>query len=87
MKIAATMVKSDPVKSSITLYRLGYAYAKSNQMAQAKEILTEAASVEGPFQQSSKDLLLKVGKPTSSEVARQSVCQYRHVTPFVDFGS
>ena len=67
LKIAATMVKSDPVKSSITLYRLGYAYAKSNQMAQAKEILTEAASVEGPFQQSSKDLLLKVGKPRAAK--------------------
>jgi tetratricopeptide (TPR) repeat protein len=67
LKIASTMVKSDPVKSSITLYRLGYAYAKSNQMAQAKEILTEAASVEGPFQQSSKDLLLKVGRPRAAK--------------------
>jgi tetratricopeptide (TPR) repeat protein len=67
LKTAATMVKSDPVKSSITLYRLGYAYAKSNQMAQAKEILTEAASVEGPFQQSSKDLLSKVSKPRAAK--------------------
>ncbi len=67
LKTATTMVKSDPVKSSITLYRLGYAYAKSNQMAQAKEALTEAASVEGPFQQSSKDLLIKVSKPRAAK--------------------
>ncbi len=67
LKTAATMVKSDPVKSSITLYRLGYAYAKSNQMAQAKEVLTDAASVEGPFQQSSKDLLSKVSKPRAAK--------------------
>jgi tetratricopeptide (TPR) repeat protein len=67
LKTAATLVQSDPVKSSITLYRLGYAYAKSNQMAQAKEVLTEASSVEGPFQQSSKDLLLKVGKPRAAK--------------------
>jgi tetratricopeptide (TPR) repeat protein len=67
LKTAATMVKSDPVKSSITLYRLGYAYAKSNQIAQAKEILAAAASVEGPFQQSSKDLLSKVSKPRAAK--------------------
>lgn len=67
LKTASTMVKSDPVKNSITLYRLGYAYAKSNQMAQAKEVLTEAANVEGPFQQSSKDLLLKVSKPRAAK--------------------
>jgi tetratricopeptide (TPR) repeat protein len=67
LKLAAPLVKSDPVKYSITLYRLGYAYAKSNQMAQAKEILTEASSVEGPFQQSSKDLLIKVSKPRAAK--------------------
>lgn len=67
LKTASTLVKSDPVKYSITLYRLGYAYAKSNQMAQAKEVLTDAANVEGPFQQSSKDLLSKVSKPRAAK--------------------
>jgi len=67
LKVAAPLVKSDPVKSSITLYRLGYAYAKANEVAQAKEALTEAAGVEGPFQQASKDLLSKVGKPRAAK--------------------
>jgi tetratricopeptide (TPR) repeat protein len=67
LKTAATMLKSDPTKYSLTLYRLGYAYAKSKQMAQAKEVLTEASGIPGPFQQASKELLAKVGKPVAAK--------------------
>jgi tetratricopeptide (TPR) repeat protein len=60
LKTASAMLKSDNAKYSITLYRLGFAYAKANQNANAKQVLSEAVTVEGPFQQASKDLLAKV---------------------------
>lgn len=60
LKTASTMLKSDPAKYSIALYRLGYAYAKSNQTANAKQTLAEAAGLEGPFQQAARELLDKV---------------------------
>jgi tetratricopeptide (TPR) repeat protein len=60
LKTASAMLKSDPAKYSITLYRLGFAYAKSNQVANAKQVLTEATTVQGPFKDAAKDLLVKV---------------------------
>jgi len=60
LKTAASMLKDDPAKYSITLYRLGFAYAKSNRIAEAKETLAEAVKVQGPFQQASRELLEKV---------------------------
>lgn len=67
LKTAATMLKGDPAKYSLTLYRLGYAYAKAKQTPQAKEVLTEAAAMEGPFQQASKDLLSKISKTRAAK--------------------
>jgi tetratricopeptide (TPR) repeat protein len=60
LKTASTMLKGDPIKYSIALYRLGFAYAKSNQTANAKQVLAEAAGVEGPFKQAAKELLDKL---------------------------
>jgi tetratricopeptide (TPR) repeat protein len=60
LKAASTMLKSDSAKYSVTLYRLGFAYAKANQVANAKLVLGEAVNVEGPFKDASKDLLAKV---------------------------
>ncbi len=60
LKTAVAMLQSDPTKLSIALYRLGYAYAKSKQNANAKEVLTQATTVNGPFQQAAKELLAKV---------------------------
>jgi len=60
LKTAVAMLQSDPTKLSIALYRLGYAYAKSKQNANAKEVLTQATEVNGPFQQAAKELLAKV---------------------------
>ena len=56
LKTASTMLKSDPTKYSITLYRLGFAYAKTNQVANAKQVLTEAVGVEGPLKDAAKEL-------------------------------
>ncbi len=60
LKIAAGMLKADSAKYSITLYRLGFAYAKDKQNANAKTVLTEAITVDGPFKDAAKDLLAKV---------------------------
>ena len=61
LKAAASLLKGqDDQQYTIALYRLGYAYAKLNKVADAKAALTEAASIAGPMQQPSKDLLAKV---------------------------
>jgi tetratricopeptide (TPR) repeat protein len=60
LKTASTMLKSDPPKYSITLYRLGFAYAKANQVNNAKQVLAEAETVDGPFKDAAKELLAKV---------------------------
>lgn len=60
LKTASTMLKGDPAKYSITLYRLGFAYAKDKQNANAKQVLMEAVAVDGPFKDASKELLAKV---------------------------
>jgi hypothetical protein len=60
LKIASAMVKGDSAKYSVVLYRLGFAYAKENQNANAKQVLTEAIAVDGPFKDASKELLAKV---------------------------
>jgi len=69
LKIASTMLKGDHAKYSITLYRLGFAYAKDKQNANAKQVLTEAATVDGPFKDASKELLAKVN--AAKPVARK----------------
>jgi tetratricopeptide (TPR) repeat protein len=63
LKTATAMLKTDSTKDSIALYRLGYAYAKLNQTVNAKQALSEAAEIEGPFRQAAKDLLDKLNHP------------------------
>lgn len=61
LKTASAMVKGDSAKYSVVLYRLGFAYAKDRQNANARQVLTEAAKVDGPFKDASKELLAKLG--------------------------
>lgn len=67
LKTAVAMLQSDATKLSVALYRLGFAYAKLNQTANARQTLTEATQVEGPFKEAAKELLEKVNaqKPAS----------------------
>lgn len=60
LKLASTLLKDDPAKYSVALYRLGFAYAKDKQTANAKQILSEAENVDGPFKDASRELLAKV---------------------------
>jgi tetratricopeptide (TPR) repeat protein len=61
LKSASTLLKGqDNVAYAAALYRLGYAYAKLNRKAEAREVLGEAVKIEGPLQQPSRELLEKV---------------------------
>ncbi|HKU21982.1 MAG TPA: tetratricopeptide repeat protein [Terriglobales bacterium] len=59
-KSATSLLKEDPASYQMALYRLGYAYAKLGRLPEARTTLTEAAGIEGAYQQPAKDLLVKV---------------------------
>jgi tetratricopeptide (TPR) repeat protein len=65
-KAATTLLKEDPASYQMALYRLGYAYAKLGRLTEARSTLTEAAGIEGAYQQLAKDLLLKVNSARST---------------------
>ncbi|MFZ0420241.1 MAG: hypothetical protein WAM04_19210 [Candidatus Sulfotelmatobacter sp.] len=61
LKSAALLLKGqDDAQYSVTLYRLGFAYAKLNKVGEARDVLTEAVKIPGPAQSMSQDLLTKV---------------------------
>jgi tetratricopeptide (TPR) repeat protein len=61
LKSASSLLKGqDDVAYATALYRLGYAYAKLNRSAEARDVLNEAVKIDGPLQQPSRDLLGKV---------------------------
>lgn len=70
LKTAATELQGQKDQYSTALYRLGYAYAKSNQLAPAKASLTEAAGIEGPYQQAARELLTKLASATRTSAKR-----------------
>ena len=59
-KSATSLLKEDPASYQMALYRLGYSYAKLGRLAEARTSLTEAAGIEGAYQQPAKELLAKV---------------------------
>jgi tetratricopeptide (TPR) repeat protein len=60
LKTASALLKPDRVAYSTALYRLGFAYAKLNRVTEARQVLNEAVTIEGPVQKLSRDLLNKV---------------------------
>jgi tetratricopeptide (TPR) repeat protein len=61
LKSALALLKGqDDQQYSIALYRLGFVYAKLNQVTEARDVLTEAVRIPGPVQAMSQDLLTKV---------------------------
>jgi tetratricopeptide (TPR) repeat protein len=61
LKAAASLLRGKDEQSyAVALYRLGYAYAKLNRVSEARDVLTEAAKINGPIQKPAQDLLLKV---------------------------
>jgi tetratricopeptide (TPR) repeat protein len=61
LKMASVLLKGqDEQQYARALYGLGFAYAKSNKLTEAREVLTEVEKIQGPFQAMSQDLLTKV---------------------------
>lgn len=60
LKTASTELKGHPDAYATALYRLGFAYAKTGKLAEAKAALTEAAAIQSPYQDSARELLGKV---------------------------
>jgi tetratricopeptide (TPR) repeat protein len=60
-KTASGLLKGqDEQQYASSLYGLGSAYGKLNKLTEAREVLTEAAKIQGPLQSLSQDLLAKV---------------------------
>jgi tetratricopeptide (TPR) repeat protein len=63
LKAAAALTKGlDEQQYARALYGLGFAYGKLNKLTEAREVLTEAAKIQGPMQSMSQDLLAKVNQ-------------------------
>jgi tetratricopeptide (TPR) repeat protein len=61
LKSAAELLKGqDDTAYATALYRLGFAYAKTNKVSDAREVLTEAVKIAGPVQKPAEELLTKV---------------------------
>jgi tetratricopeptide (TPR) repeat protein len=61
LQSAATLLQGqDPVAYATALYRLGWAYGKTNKIAEAQAVLEDAVKIPGPLQGPSRDLLNKI---------------------------
>lgn len=61
LKTAAALLKGqDDVSYATALYRLGWAYGKTNKIAEARAVLEEAVKIPGPLQGPCRDLLATV---------------------------
>ncbi len=60
LKTALGLLREDPVGSQKASYFLAYAYAKTKNYAEARQILNKLIATAGPFQQPARELLVKV---------------------------
>ena len=60
LKTAVSMLQDDPQGQQAALFRLGWAYAKRNDKADAVAALQKAAAIDGPYQGPAKEMLAKV---------------------------
>src|SRR5262249_25553737 len=60
LKTATVQLKGQHDAYPAALSRLGFAYAKTGKLAEAKATLTELAAIDSPFRQPARDLLAKV---------------------------
>jgi len=67
-KSASALLKGqDDTAYATAMYRLGYAYAKLNRKAEAKDVLVEVVKINGPLKQPAQDLLDKVETPVHAK--------------------
>lgn len=62
-KQANPLLKSNAYYYGRNLYRLGYTLAKMRRIAEAREVLTEAVSIDSPFKAQAQATLNKIGGP------------------------
>jgi tetratricopeptide (TPR) repeat protein len=68
LKTAAAALKGqDEVSHATALYRLGYAYGKTNRVTEARATLEEAVKIPGPYQAPSRELLATVNSLGSAK--------------------
>lgn len=60
LKKGTTLLSDDPQLQAVLLYRLGNAYAMLKRYPEARQVLTQAAEIKGPYQQPSRELLAKM---------------------------
>lgn len=72
LKTAAGLVKENPAAYSTVMFRLGYAYTNAKQFADAKLAFTEAAAVEGPFQDAAKKNLEQINTGKQAPAKRSA---------------
>ena len=60
LKTAVSMLQDDPQAQQAALFRLGWAYAKRNDKADAVAALQKAVAIDGPYQAPAKEMLAKV---------------------------
>jgi Tetratricopeptide repeat len=63
LKSAAALLKGqDEQQYARALYGLGYCYAKSSKLNEARDVLSTAVEIKSPWQKISQDLLVKVNE-------------------------
>ena len=60
LRVASNDLKSTPEAYSAAMYRLGFAYAKTGKLPEAKATLTEVIKMQGPYAPPAKELLARV---------------------------
>jgi len=62
LRSAAALLKGQEQEGQYAraLYGLGFAYGKLNKLTEAREVLTEGAKIQSPWQPMSQQLLAKV---------------------------
>lgn len=61
LKAATALLKGqDDQQYQIAMYRLGFAYAKTNKVTEARDVLSQIVNTPGPVQQPAQELLAKV---------------------------
>ena len=70
LKTASTELKGHSDSYATAIYRLGFAYAKVGKLPEAKVALTEAAAIQGPYQEPARKLLATVNAAPSKARAK-----------------
>jgi tetratricopeptide (TPR) repeat protein len=69
---AGPLLKSNPTNYARNQYRLGFTLAKMQKTAEARVVLTEAASIDSPYRALAQQTLAKIGGASGTHAAKKS---------------